>query len=177
MLPACGHSFAAIKLNYMKRKIALAVVVTAALVWNLQLPAAPSSKVPFDEELEKKAVLAAIDAETNSFYRRDYESWKKHYIHTSYAFQGWNNADGSFDARSGWNEVDQKISKHMKEHPVPAGMASHPRVEKRNLVVKFYGSNVAYLVWDQYNSDMAESNTSIVRKCASWKRSWANGKS
>jgi hypothetical protein len=107
----------------------------------------------FDEEKEKSAILAALTAETEFFFKRDYEGWKKCYIHTDYAFQAWSNADGTFDAKVGWPEVDEKIGNYIRNNPVARGSASHPKVERRNMVWKFFTPEVVFMIWDQYNSD------------------------
>ncbi len=110
-------------------------------------PAAPV----FDEEKEKAAIMATIERETECFFKSDYECWKTTYAQTDYAFQAWSNADGTFDAKTGWQEVDEKIGKYIRENPVPGVGSIHPKVERRNMIVKFYGDQVAYMIWDQYN--------------------------
>lgn len=130
----------------------------------------------FSEEKEKSAILEVLKAETESFFKRDYESWKKFYIHSDYAFQAWSNADGTFDAKVGWPEVDEKIGNYIRSNPVPAGSASHPKVERRNMIWKFFTPEVAFMIWDQYNSDTAmkiynhSKETRIMEKQGgSWK--------
>jgi hypothetical protein len=36
---------------------------------------------------------------------------------------------------------------------VPPGHSYYPRVERRNMVIKFFSDKLAWLVWNQYNSD------------------------
>lgn len=117
----------------------------------------------FNEEAEKAAILEIIQNETAAFYKRDYEAWKKNFAQTDYAFQAWSNADGSFDAKTGWDEVDRKIGTYIKANPVEPGQSSHPWVERRNMKIKFFSDKLAYLVWDQYNSDK-DSLTFIMSK-------------
>ena len=83
----------------------------------------------------------------------DYNCWKENYAQTDYAFQAWSNADGTFDAKVGWKEINEKSGKYIQDNPVPPGGSSHPKVERRNMKIKFYGENVAYMIWDQYNID------------------------
>ena len=61
--------------------------------------------------------------------------------------------DGTFDAKVGWPEIDKSAGKYIKDNPVPAGGSSHPKVERRNMKVKFFTETLAYLTWDQYNSN------------------------
>jgi hypothetical protein len=117
-----------------------------------------SSRQPFNEEAEKAAIMKTILNETECFYKRDYEGWKENFVQTDYAFQAWSNADGTFDAKTGWQEVDNKIGEYIKANPVEQGKSSHPWVERRNMIVKFFSETVAYLVWDQYNSDKDSKN-------------------
>ncbi len=117
---------------------------------DLQQPAA------IDEQVELAAIMKVIEAETESFYKRDYESWKKNFVQKDYAFQAWNNDDGTVDVKSGWAEVDEKIGNYIKANPLKAGeSASHPKVERKNMKTHFFSPQLAYLYWDQYNSDGA----------------------
>ncbi|MDQ6479582.1 hypothetical protein [Dyadobacter sp. LHD-138] len=105
-------------------------------------------------EKEKKAIAATIEKETQSFFARDYEAWKSNYAQTDYAFQAWSNDDGTFDSNVGWEDINKQIGKYIAENPEP--VSSHPKVERKNMLYKFYGDNVAYLTWDQFNSDKPE---------------------
>lgn len=105
-------------------------------------------------EKEKKAIYATIENETKSFFDRDYESWKSNYAQTDYAFQAWSNRDGTFDSNVGWDDINNQIGKYITDNPEK----SHPKVERKNIKYKFYGDDVAYLTWDQFNSDRGEKN-------------------
>ena len=107
-------------------------------------------------DVEKKAINATIEKETQSFFARDYEAWKSNYAQTDYAFQAWSNNDGTFDSNVGWTDINKQIGKYISENPEP--LSSHPKVERKNMMYKFYGDNVAYLTWDQFNSDKPEKN-------------------
>ena len=107
-------------------------------------------------DVEKKAINATIEKETQSFFARDYEAWKSNYAQTDYAFQAWSNNDGTFDSNVGWTDINKQIGKYISENPEP--LSSHPKVERKNMIFKFYGDNVAYLTWDQFNSDKPEKN-------------------
>lgn len=144
----------------------------------------------YNDEKEQKAILDVIEAETTCFFERDYECWKQYFVHADYAFHGWNNTDGSIDARSGWKEVDQKIRTYIKlpdgntgiqksmgqEHVEKATPSSHPKVIRKNMVFKRLSDSVVFLVWDQYNSEPDEQRftyskeTRIMEKVnAEWK--------
>ncbi|MGV3763033.1 hypothetical protein [Parapedobacter sp.] len=100
---------------------------------------------------EKDAVLATIEKETAAFFARDYDNWKSTYVQEEYAFQAWSNRDGTFDSSVGWENIDNTVGKYIHENPEP--VSSHPIVERKNITFKFYGDDVAYLTWDQFNSD------------------------
>lgn len=107
----------------------------------------------FDEEQEKKAIIESINAETAAFFKRNYDEVIKYFVHTDYAFHAWNNGDGTFSATVGWPAINDKYKNYIKDNPVPAGSSSHPKVERRNMIFKFFNSNLAFVTWDQYNSD------------------------
>ncbi len=112
-----------------------------------------TTAAPFDEAKEKIAIVQTIEEETARFYARDYAGWSNYFAQTDYAFQGWNNPDGTFGASVGWKDLDAKTDQYMKANPVPPGGSSHPKVERKNMIFKFYGENAAFLTWDQYNMD------------------------
>lgn len=113
-----------------------------------------SGKIAFDESAEKESIMKIIELETEFFYKRDYNGWKENFAQTDYSFQAWNNTDGTFDAKVGWAEIDERTRKYLQENPVPPGGSSHPRVERRNMKIKFFGETLAYMMWDQYNSNI-----------------------
>ena len=114
---------------------------------------AASGSAGLNEEKEKKAIIESLTAETENFYKRDYEGVIKFFIHADYAFHAWNNADGTYNATVGWPAINEKYRNYIKDNPVPAGSSSHPKVERRNIIFKFFNSNLAFVTWDQYNSD------------------------
>ncbi|HMR83790.1 MAG TPA: hypothetical protein PKE30_11690 [Niabella sp.] len=131
------------------------ITITAAICFaacGQQPENAQTTNGVFDEKKEQDAIMKVIEGETSSFYKRDYESWKKHYAQTAYAFQAWNNHDGTVDAKTGWPAVDSGIGNYIKANPVAPGGSSHPEVLRKNIITKFYADTVAYLLWDQYNS-------------------------
>lgn len=104
---------------------------------------------------EKDAILAIIEKETASFFARDYEAWKSTFLQADYAFQAWSNQDGTFDASVGWDLIDKTIGMYIRDNPVPD--SAQRRVERKNIMYKFYGPKVAFLSWDQFNSDKGEN--------------------
>ncbi|MBK9104456.1 MAG: hypothetical protein IPL92_07775 [Saprospiraceae bacterium] len=117
--------------------------------------AAPTVSTPraFDQAVETESILGIIDNEASCFYARDYECWKAHYIHEDYTFQGWNRADGTFDAKVGWGELDEKAGTYIKNNPPKEGQGERPQVIRQFMKVKFFTNTLAYVSWDQYNPD------------------------
>ena len=116
-----------------------------------------NASATFDQIAETDAIIAVIDNETACFFARDYTCWSAHFAHVDYAFQSWNRADGTYDAKVGWAEIDKSAGQYIKDNPVPPGGSSHPKVEKRNVKIHFFNSSLAYLSWDQYNSNTQEN--------------------
>lgn len=103
-----------------------------------------------DLQKAKDSIMATIEKETKCFFARDYEGWKSTYVQQDYDFQAWSNKDGTFDASVGWQGIDNTVGKYIHENPEP--QSSHPVVERKNIKYKFYGNDVAFLSWDQFNS-------------------------
>ncbi len=138
------------------KKLSVFTILCMLFLWSCQTnnpkttDSASAEKV--DETKEMEAIMKTIEKETSCFYQRDFECWQNCFVHAGHAFQAWNNADGSFDAETGWEAIAERSKNYMKNNPVPEGGSSHPKVERKNMIVKFYGPNTAYLIWDQYNS-------------------------
>lgn len=119
----------------------------------------------FNEEAELATIMEVIKDETTCFFARDYECWKEHWVNEDYAFQAWNNTDGTYDAKVGWSEIDRRVGNFIKDNPVTlGGTVGHPNVERLNLRTRFYGDQVAYLTWEQYNSDDEEKTYQISQE-------------
>jgi hypothetical protein len=117
-----------------------------------------SGSANFDEEMEKKEIIKSINAETENFYRNDYEGVIKYYVHSDYIFHAWNNQDGTYQATIGWNAVSKMFKDYIGDKPVQTVSTTHPRVERRNMIFKFYSHNVAFVTYDEYNSDATKKN-------------------
>ncbi len=105
----------------------------------------------FDAAKEQQAILAVIEQETTSFFNRDYEGWKGTRAQKSYDFQGWNNADGTFDVENGWQQVNTGIRDYIEQNRIP--ITTKPEVLRRNMQCKFYGDSCAFLTWDEYTRE------------------------
>lgn len=105
------------------------------------------------QQKELEAIMSVIEAETTCFYNRDVTCWKRHWVQDKHTFQGWNNSDGTFDAIIGWKNVEKAATEYIQANPVQNKEAAPRKVIRKNMIVKFYGDDLAYLVWDQYNEN------------------------
>ncbi|MDB5121261.1 MAG: hypothetical protein JWN56_2479 [Sphingobacteriales bacterium] len=132
-------------------------LLSVVLIFLLCVSCGDSKKTPMDKdtmEKEKTAIRKVIENETKSFFERDYNSWAQNYAHTDYAFQAWSNRDGTFDANVGWTDINDQLGKYISDNPEK----THPVVERKNMLFKFFDENLAYLIWDQFNSDLDKKN-------------------
>jgi hypothetical protein len=133
----------------------IAILLTAIVCLSCsETSSEKEKKSDADLEKEKVAIKAVIEKETESFFGRDYEAWKSNYAQTDYAFQAWSNNDGTFDSNVGWDDINRQIGRYISDNP----LKSHPTVERKNMKFKFYDKDVAYLTWDQFNSDGESKN-------------------
>ncbi len=145
-------------MNTLPKLLLLVVATTFAACSSSNYP---NKDANFKDVLsEKQLILSVIEAETDCFFRRDYACWQDKFIHADYANQVWSNADGSFDASVGWEDINKNLGKFIKENPAepePAGTSSHPVIIRKNMNFKFYGNNAAHVTWDQFNSDSKQA--------------------
>ncbi len=105
----------------------------------------------FDETKAKKEILSTIEQETKCFFARDYNCWAEHWSHKEYAYQAWNNSDGTVGVAAGWDAINKQSGDYIKNNVV-AG-SSHPVVKRGTIQWKFYNDSLAYMIWTQYNAD------------------------
>ncbi|NND10031.1 MAG: hypothetical protein HKN96_02375, partial [Flavobacteriaceae bacterium] len=74
------------------------------------------SSLDVDKELD--AIMAVIKSETECFFSRDYDCWKKNWVTEDHVALTWNVDDGTFEANIGWDAISKSTLKHFKEHPL-----------------------------------------------------------
>ncbi len=104
-----------------------------------------ANSVNLNEEKEKQAIIETVNAETENFFKGDYEGVIKCFVHSDYAFHAWNNSDGTFNATVGWPAINENYKNYIGSNPVKEGTSSHPMVERRNIIFKFFNSEVAFV--------------------------------
>src|SRR5687767_14523711 len=98
----------------MKKMIFLFPVLIV-IAWSQAAKNYYTGKENFDENTEKKAMMKTIENEIDCFYKRDYDCWKENFIREEYAFMAWNNRDGTFDVKAGWQEIDKKTGIYIQK--------------------------------------------------------------
>ncbi|MBK8699730.1 MAG: hypothetical protein IPN29_09335 [Saprospiraceae bacterium] len=116
-------------------------------------PAQKMQITKFDEATETAAIMNTIEGETKNFFDGKYEAWAKHWSHSPYALQAWNNSDGSADAAVGWDKINAQGKAWIEKYYQNGKKIIHPDVKREKPVVKFFNDHAAYLMWKQYNAD------------------------
>ncbi|MBK8565894.1 MAG: hypothetical protein IPN76_21760 [Saprospiraceae bacterium] len=140
----------------MKRLTNLATLLIFALFCSCQQQPAPdpnAAKPALDEAAETAAIMQVIDNETKCFFDGNYECWAKNWSHQPYALQAWNNSDGTADAAVGWEKINAQGKGWIEDIYENGENVVHPVFKRDKPQVKFYGDNMAYLIWTQYNAD------------------------
>ena len=113
-----------------------------------------------NEATETAAIMKVLDAETKCFYERNYDCWQKNWVQADHAMLSWSNSDGTVSSRKGWEQVNAEIKSYIKNNPLADGEEStHPDVQRKNVVAKFYGNDAAYIFYDQFNGSAAGTYT------------------
>ena len=125
----------------MKRRLVLAMLV--AVHTAVFAPRALAQN-PGDEDAIRRVLLA----ETDRFFARDFDGWASTFVQVPAAVQAWNNADGTYTHRLGWETISARIREIIKNNPAPD---TRPMV-RENFVFRHYG-NAAFVTFDKYIGD------------------------
>ena len=125
----------------MKRLLVLAMLI--GIHAGIFAPAALAQS-PGDEEAIRRVLLA----ETDRFFARDFDGWASTFVQVPAAVQAWNNADGTYTHRLGWDTISARIREFIKNNPAPD---TRPMV-RENFVFRHYG-NAAFVTFDKYIGD------------------------
>jgi hypothetical protein len=156
--------------------LTLLAAIVSSCNYSPDITKAENEKAPFDEEAETEAIMKVIDGETECFFKGDYECWNKYWSHENYAFQGWNNSDGSADAAIGWEKINSQGKDVIERYYKNGKNVIHPVVRREKPLVKFFNNKSAYLIWKQYNSNnekttfrISEETRLMEKKEDGWK--------
>jgi hypothetical protein len=96
------------------------------------------------------AITKVVMAETDRFFARDYAGWASLFVQIPNATQAWNNADGSYTHRLGWDTISARIREFMQNNPQP----DKTPMARENFQIRNYG-NAAFVTFDKYLGDRA----------------------
>ena len=111
----------------------------------------------FDEAAETAAILKVIEAETRCFFEGDFEGWASYWSHKDYAFQAWNNNDGTAHAALGWKEIKAQGKNWIEKYYKNGAVTIHPEVIREKPQIVFFNGQTAYLIIKQFNADSART--------------------
>jgi hypothetical protein len=94
------------------------------------------------------AITRVVMAETDRFFARDYAGWSALFVQVPNATQVWNNADGSYTHRLGWDTISERIREFMRNNPQP----DTTPMARENFNIRHYG-NAAFVTFDKYLGD------------------------
>ncbi len=94
-------------------KISL-VLLTSILLTNCN----EQKKPPIDEQKQQETFKKIATQENLDFYKKDLQSWSKHFVHSNSVY--WICVEDDVTLRAtGWDDLNQFVSIWMKENPVP----------------------------------------------------------
>jgi len=125
----------------MRRLLVLGAVLT---VQALAFTPTVFAQTKADEE----AITRVLLEETNRFFARDFDGWAATFVQIPAAAQAWNNPDGTYVYRLGWDTISARIREFMKNNPTPDRTPLH----RENFTFRHYG-NAAFVTFDKYMGD------------------------
>jgi hypothetical protein len=124
----------------------LLVLATVLVTHASTLPIGLRAQGAADEEAIKRVVLA----ETDHFFARNFDAWAATFVHVPEATQVWNNADGSYTHRQGWETIGARIREFMQNNTAP----DRTPMVRDNFHIRHYG-DAAFVTFDKYLGDRA----------------------
>lgn len=99
-----------------------------------------------NEPGSEEAIKMVLLAETDTFFARDYDGWAATFVPAPEATQAWNNADGSYNAATGWETISANVRSFMDANPEP----DTTPLWRENFLIRFYGNDAAFVTFDKY---------------------------
>ena len=122
------------------------MLVFAAAV--LTFAGAMPSRAAAQGHADDAAITKVVMAETDRFFARDYEGWASLFVQVPNTTQVWNNPDGSYTHRQGWDTISARIREFMQKNPKP----DTTPMWRENVMIRHYG-NAAFVTFDKYLGD------------------------
>ncbi len=110
------------------------------------------------QSADQEAIKAVLQKETYTAYQHDYEGWKSCWVHDNTVFIGWNNRDGSYSVRQGWDGVNELVKGWLTN---PAD-TRRPDFINKNMLIVVEGS-LAYATYDEYSGNDDNSKYTLSK--------------
>jgi DNA-binding CsgD family transcriptional regulator len=108
-----------------------------------------------DNETDRAAIIAVLEAETEAFLRRDFEAMSSHWLHAPQTSRMDASASSSYGAHVdiGWEAVEARMRKWMQHIPEPD---SPVRVRRKNMNLTVVG-DMAWMTFDQIGDELGDT--------------------
>ncbi|WGK64988.1 nuclear transport factor 2 family protein [Croceiramulus getboli] len=131
--------------SFLKYLRPLGVIALILLLIGCTTSHSPEPEIDPDPSSEKKAILAALNQETQAAFTRDYEAWKSYWIQEPYVTKYYLHLpDSSFTQTEGWTAIDDFVQSYMTDHPEPDPLPA-PLTEAD---IRLYGTG-AWVTYEQ----------------------------
>lgn len=120
-------------------------------------------------QTEEEAIKKVCLAETQAFTDMDYTAWASYHVQSADEQIAWNNPDGSFGSKSGW----EPISDGMKEY-CKSGQKQNVKLSSDNFAFAIHG-DMAFVSFNRSSQTLDGKTTNIreyrtvLRSKGQWK--------
>jgi hypothetical protein len=122
------------------------LLVLATLLWAHAGLLVPEARA--QSQADREAITRVVMDETDRFFARDFEGWAETFVQVPAATQVWNNNDGSYTHRMGWETISARVREFMKNNPAP----DRTSMARENFNIRHYG-DAAFVTFDKYLGD------------------------
>lgn len=127
----------------------LIILATLTLICKIQSQA---------QSADEQAIKAVLQKETYTAYQHDYTGWQTCWVHDKTVFIGWNNRDGSYSVRQGWNGVDELVKGWLTN----LSDTRRPDFINKNMLIVVEG-DLAYATYDEYSGNEDNSKYTLSK--------------
>jgi DNA-binding CsgD family transcriptional regulator len=99
-------------------------------------------------ELERAAVLQAIEAETAAFFAKDYDAWANCWLHSEHVRRWSWYPIGGLTIEAGWTRLGALMRQAMQDFPKPLSV----ELRRENISLRIAGV-MAWATYDQYSDE------------------------
>ena len=107
-----------------------------------------------DDDPEREAIIALIEAETLAFFSRDFEGWARCWVHSPGARRLGMLPGGHLDYHESWDASSAVVARIMADFP-EANPEAALGMRRENLNIRI-GADMAWVSFDQYGPDTGD---------------------